>query len=124
MYITKIASKLANTTLPPIKTTVVGQVKSKVLRMVTSSQSPVLTLDTLPSGKYRRLKHRAYASFVSEMLQLKVLNYCAYPFLVNQVIFSYNSFFITFVLFDESSYFSVTVFLTVGLQLISFIIHK
>ena len=58
MYITTIASKLANTTLPSIKTTVAGRVKTKVLRMVTSSQSPVLTLDTLPSGRYRTLKHR------------------------------------------------------------------
>ena len=58
MYITTIASKLANTTLPPIKTTVAGRIKTKVLRMVASSQSPVLTLDTLPSGRYRTLKHR------------------------------------------------------------------
>ena len=75
IYITTIASKLANTTLPPIKTTVAGRVKTKALRMVASSQSPVPTLDTLLSGRYQTLKHRSnLRKLCFQNVAAKVLN--------------------------------------------------
>ena len=59
-HITKMASKLSNIKLSSLLTTVAGRVKTKVLRMVAVSSSPVLKLDTLPSGRYKTLRHRTY----------------------------------------------------------------
>ena len=65
-----------NTALPSLLTTVAGRIKTKALRMVAGSYSPVLKLDILPSGRYKPLRHRTncskhgYRNIASEALNI------------------------------------------------------
>ena len=57
-HITKMACKLSKIELPSLLTTVSVRIKTQALQMVGGSSSPVHTLATLPSGRYKTLQHR------------------------------------------------------------------
>ena len=57
--IPRTASKLAKVPLQPLESTINSRIKSKCLRLVaTDTSDPAMTLDKLPSGRYRTLRTR------------------------------------------------------------------
>ena len=82
-HITKMASKLSNIKLSSLLTTVAGRVKTKALRMVAVSSSPVLKLDTLPSGRYKTLRHRTNChSYKKQQPEPEISSCLPYPLLI------------------------------------------